>query len=306
MPNSQPFDPRIFPQELIDYIIDFLHDDKHSLVSFGSASRSCATSCQYHLYNTLECRGCDDEESEEDSSFAYIALFFEMHKHLQTYVKDIRIVSNADDMICACVVSSVLSTLPSLHAFTVDNVRLVSDQCCLQPAPPHLHTGVLTLNLTGTRSSTVPDHILNLLRLFPAMQRVSIQAVRIHAVDDSPNETVITRELAFALPDRRSGLIQLALVGESAGMVAPFVHLFDTWNMLSEMQDLRVVCYDWDDLSPVIRIIEASTKTLNRLALDVSTIIYYEVTTVGNGPGELQPVSSKSARYCCIYLHASF
>lgn len=281
------------PQEMIDYVIDFLHDDKHSLALCGLASRLCVTSCRHHLYNTLGCRSCDAEESGDWPSFAYISLFFKTHKHLQIYVRDIRIVSKTNDRICLCVVSSILSTLPSLHAFTIDNVSLTSCQCCIQPTPPHIHNDVLSLNFRGTYSPTSLNRIINLLRLFPAARKMSIQAVRLYAVGEGGFEAITTRELALSPINHYSGLTQLAMVAVRPGMVSSFVHIFDSWHMLGDMKDLRVMCYNWDDFHPILRIIKRSSKTLNRLILDVSAMIHHEVCIEGNG--ELHSTSCKSS-----------
>jgi hypothetical protein len=43
----------IFPQELCDVIIDYLHDDKLALIACSTVCKNWLPSCRFHLYSTI-------------------------------------------------------------------------------------------------------------------------------------------------------------------------------------------------------------------------------------------------------------
>ncbi|KAI0087184.1 hypothetical protein BDY19DRAFT_956574 [Irpex rosettiformis] len=52
-PKVKDLNPVYLPQELIDYILDFLHDDARSLIVCSLVSRSFASGSRFHLFGTF-------------------------------------------------------------------------------------------------------------------------------------------------------------------------------------------------------------------------------------------------------------
>ncbi len=73
------------PQELVDHIIDHLHDDKHSLTSLSIVSKSWLPPCRLHLFNSI----CIKRKWSEP--FEDFADFVDSTPGVCTYVKNLRL-----------------------------------------------------------------------------------------------------------------------------------------------------------------------------------------------------------------------
>ncbi|KAK7688092.1 hypothetical protein QCA50_008462 [Cerrena zonata] len=80
------------PPEIIDYVIDFLHEDKPDLRSCSLVARAFSASSQLHLFHSLRL----EWNYMLGLGFAYIVPFFHEHLHpsLRSYIRNVHICQN--------------------------------------------------------------------------------------------------------------------------------------------------------------------------------------------------------------------
>ena len=261
----------LFPQELIDYIVDCLYDDKPSLSSCALAARKFVPLCQRYLFGSLTCRG-----EQGRNPLADIITFFGDHSHLSPYVKEICLTSlSQSERVCLCTLRVDLSTLPCLRALTVCESSLTfNNTCCQQPDESFAHPNISSLTLKDISINGTGPSLVHLLQPFPALQHIHIQNVYMitcgHFIHDDA-EAIISRELPHFPMGLSSGLTRLALIATGGWLVAPFAYLLDAFGALGNLQDIRVICHDFNDLYSALRALKASAKSLKRVTFDLDT-----------------------------------
>lgn len=297
-------DARRLPSEMIDYVVDFLHKDKPSLLSCSVVSRSFATSSQLHLFRSLSCAW------EENLGYTYIAPFFWEHPHLKSYVRGIRIIERthptlpSDDFntICLCDITNILSTFPRLRLFGVGDVNLNFNDCCSLPrTQPFSPIDIVYLDLTDlTTHNASSQHILKLLRHFRNIRRLQIVDAWVLDEDEDDDEAVISeidQEFAEFPSNWSPALAQLTISGHpdggSSSMMAPYAHIFNTCNMLRNLEDLSIVCHDRRELASAIAITRGTNKGLVNLTINIA-ILFWDKVNVRNEE-ELLSITGKEA-----------
>lgn len=119
--------------------------------------------------------------------------------------------------------------------------------------------------------------IIGLLGLFSKIQSLHIEDVWIHKIGNKTIEQTIDEGVAKLPSQQGPSLTQLTLMGDDRGMFTPFAYLLTTCNMLRDLEELRIVCWEWSDFESACAIIQSSSNTLARLVLDVAHIIMGEV-----------------------------
>lgn len=115
------------PLEMVDYTIDFLHNDNVSLKSCSLVSRSCRSSAQYHLFRRLVLH------RQDSRSFEAFAAFSSTPSNLLFHVQELILHgghgNNFDQPVDCGLLYHTVQRLPNLRRLLLHNVSLY------QPAP---------------------------------------------------------------------------------------------------------------------------------------------------------------------------
>ncbi|KAI0797546.1 hypothetical protein C8Q75DRAFT_801485 [Abortiporus biennis] len=125
----------MLPQELVDYIVDFLHSDRKSLRRTSLIARKWVHASQYHIFSPVSCSLSQNGKvvHSVDDSVSKFLLFFAKHPHLRRFVKDVLITDHLGGTVglpsltvLARHISAVTSALPSLHTLRLEHIIVTS------------------------------------------------------------------------------------------------------------------------------------------------------------------------------------
>jgi hypothetical protein len=158
------------PQEILDIIIDFLHDDKQSLDACSRVAQAWLHPARFHLFHRLTLR---------PRMFVLAARLFSHSPATAEYVRELRIEepSLLDNLISTEMLLEMLQFFPHVQALHLNKIALM--------APP-LSTGVLRWQhpllhrLRLTLYSQSPPELFYTLALFSAVPVAELR------VDDPP------------------------------------------------------------------------------------------------------------------------
>ncbi|KAM5540157.1 hypothetical protein V8D89_006297 [Ganoderma adspersum] len=105
----------LFPQEITDMIIDFLHDDVESLLACALVSRSWLPASRFHLFGSCTIKGA----TEFQTAFRTIT----MTPDVGSYVRALTIVNQGMRGLTLGTFETLLSGLPDLRSLTIQRVR---------------------------------------------------------------------------------------------------------------------------------------------------------------------------------------
>ncbi|KAK7688087.1 hypothetical protein QCA50_008457 [Cerrena zonata] len=297
------------PAEMMDYIIDFLHEDKPSLSSCSLVARAFVASSQSHLFRRLSCGW------EEGLGHTYIAPFFRKHTHLQVYVKGIHIAGLSERYskppgpsreICMCVIIEILSTFPRLCVFGLDELDIVWRECCSYP-PTTQSFRPIDIECLYLVDVNLPDPIIAVkyLKLFKNIQRLHIIDVYIFHYDYGLSDigTMTNQGSTQLLSNWSPSLAQLAITrdqGREEEMLEPFADLLAARNTLRNIEELDIVCRDSRDFFPAADITRASNKGLKKLRIDVATALFENVSV--DTEEEMLSVAIDPSEWKCLEL----
>lgn len=268
-----------FPVELIEYIIDNLHDEKRSLSSCGLVSQSFVRASQYHLFRSLTCKS-----SGQKWSYTYINVFFEQHPHLGPLVQEIVFLGDPPDsavtegVICICGVSSILHCFPRLSSvtFTRTSLEVCSDQCKLHgrapiPLKELTLTAFVTMNAWGPSGVSDKDtphlRILCFFNLFASIGRLNMHRVNVPLPFLKPTSIELDESQLVCNLQIKNLMIVAGFGGDYDRRVAP---LLNAAGVFRNIEKLDHKCSASSDLQDVFAIATTSVNTLKRLSLHVA------------------------------------
>ncbi|RPD53069.1 hypothetical protein L226DRAFT_347986 [Lentinus tigrinus ALCF2SS1-7] len=168
MPLSKPH----FPAELVDVVIDFLHDDPRTLKTCALVSRSWLISSRYHLFHTytisdrLKAQNC--------------VIFFKITPDVAPYVRRLEVKRGFDHFIEFSELVNVLHSLPSIRSLAISEISIGKPQPRQnthepEPLPGPTFGALEELTVTTCNITTHEFSLLfRLLGLFTEIRRVEL------------------------------------------------------------------------------------------------------------------------------------
>ena len=124
-------DSQIFPQELVDYVIDFCHDDIAALQAFARVSQPCLPSARRHIFDTITIKPGQDGPSSLDGLASLMKLDSTVCLSVRHLYFDGASQDSSQPGILGEVALSII--LDAIHLFTnlrilsIENVVLIDD-----------------------------------------------------------------------------------------------------------------------------------------------------------------------------------
>ncbi|KAK7688097.1 hypothetical protein QCA50_008467 [Cerrena zonata] len=270
--NSQTTVPVALPVELLDYIIDFLHDDKQSLSSCALTSRTFVLSSQLHLFHSLSCR------PNRYPGYAYVYDFFSEHSHLGRYVKKIYFLcapsfnGGIHGLLCPCLLARIFHALPHLSVVSFDGQEIECQAPCCLANDLHLPPVQLSqLDIIHISSPGI-QHIIKFLNLFSRVDYLSLQSTFIpDSIQFSTRDDVRLELDKFPIAS--------SLRVKSAVLGCPQAMMYNLLIALESLEGLEGLQYTWStwttpDLNALL---ETAADTLKELVLDLMPLAIYKV-----------------------------
>ena len=156
------------PQEILDQVIDFLHDDKKALAGCSLVAHAWLHPARSHLFHRLRL---------QPQSFARAAQLLAQKPCIAGYVRELKIEepSLLVNVIAASTLLEMLQYFPNLHTMHLDKIALTAPTGILRWR--HSHLGKLRLTL----KSCDPLELFNTLALFSAVYVAELR------IDDPPS-----------------------------------------------------------------------------------------------------------------------
>ncbi|KAI0078321.1 hypothetical protein K474DRAFT_938553 [Panus rudis PR-1116 ss-1] len=184
------------PQEVIDYIIDFLHDDKASLLQCSLVHRTWLDASYHHIFKELDIV-VPSAESEDAHKITKFAEFLQAEPRMAASVRSLELVShdcmhpipsyqNADDggrsILDIADISVILRCLPRIQSLTLCGlVIMVGNRPFDSQFKKELKQLQLLDVVTQKNAPLTPPHsssIVNLLSLFSRVEELVIGVLR--------------------------------------------------------------------------------------------------------------------------------
>ncbi|KAL4246035.1 hypothetical protein ABKN59_003320 [Abortiporus biennis] len=112
-------------QEIIDYIIDFLHCDRETLLRTSIVAKRWTHASQYHIFTRIIRDLGKDDNTTSDMSITQFLEFFESHPHIRPFVK-VAVICGTKQPFTPQYISRITSGLPFLHSIHLIRVVLNS------------------------------------------------------------------------------------------------------------------------------------------------------------------------------------
>jgi hypothetical protein len=154
------------PQELLDYIIDFLHDDYSALTCCSSVSRQWHTSTRYHLFSSIKLCG--------RQKFADFIGYVRTPQLAFPSLRELQLIGqypNLRQLVDIKALSAILGALPHLTHLSLAHLHLTNDIGISEPIipsalPPRFKLEYFSLRYAGGVPHHSAEHFLKILALF--------------------------------------------------------------------------------------------------------------------------------------------
>ena len=222
-----------FPPELVDYTVDFLHDDRLSLRACASVSHSFLRSARYHLFCRLRIR--DEPEVHGGRGYINFLLFLKRTPEVHSCIRKLRFVQSRQDehapppQICPHVLGDILSFLPHLCDLSLGKgiyLACYSPEPSWTDRPDLLKFRLQNLSLASMRITTAKQ-LLELLRLFSHVNCLTISDVYIL---DTLQQTRTTRTTTGSLCKQAQSVLNSWL--EVGSLVLDIAHAYSSFEAL--------------------------------------------------------------------------
>lgn len=163
------------PQELTDYIVDFLHDDEATLYSCALVCRAWLPTAQLHLFDDVVVRGVQQLTR-------FLAIVSTV-PHFATFTRTLRLSSQPPDnkpqnnyaraILCNQSLKHILENVPRLEVLHIDLINFTYLSSPPPDKPSKFTLRVLSLWRCHPRDSKFEDY-LGILNLFSAIGHLKI------------------------------------------------------------------------------------------------------------------------------------
>ena len=249
------------PPELVDVIIDFLHDEPRALKNCALVSRSWLLSSRYHLFHTytitdrLKAQNC--------------IIFFKITPDVAAQIRNLEVKRGFDHFIEFTELVDIMHALPSLRSLAISEISLGKPeprQNTLVPEPIPANPAFETLERLIVNTCNITTYefglLFRLLGLFSEIRRVELRQRSIARM--SPNNATF---LAVA-PPYHTSIVHLLVHNIPIHVVANLVRRTRTADMLQtlEFDDDKL---EWPDAEEVGAIFAdvGPRKNLRRVVL---------------------------------------
>lgn len=266
--------PISLPQELIDTIVDFLHNDTPTLIACSLVASNWLPSTRFHLFGTVCVRGVH----EKNGLNVFLKFFRKASPVLSFAIRHLSIASfqarhgsASSPRVSAQVIAFFLRHLPSLKSLKLHNVDLEAEysesrvRSNMWPARP-FELERLDIEDVHVRSVKLPaQHLFEILGLFSRIDTLRIGHVHVYANTVAPTLVMAEQDVIPCLSDT------LAVRSLSLQML-PSMDL-----CLQRLRDRLVlqapfslsVSHIWPQLNPMIRsLIVTARGSLSHLSMD--------------------------------------
>lgn len=243
--------PEFIP-EIVDMIIDHLHDDKASLLTCSTVCRTWLPACRFHLFHTVTLNDILNK-----------SLFGNFCSHLHNYtqigpcVRELQVVGISGSPRCISLLDlgSLLAKLPNLHTLKLYSVMWntsnnLSTECFTSQA-------LRTLHISNTKLPSGVQAVLHIIELFPALEKFYMDYVYLPGqlsevygtLSDLPDSD---------LPDRRLRTVSM----HASHLARPFLNYLqvtsssrtlNTLSISSPPSDIEVLGCFLHDVGPQLR-----------------------------------------------------
>ncbi|EMD35552.1 hypothetical protein CERSUDRAFT_96665 [Gelatoporia subvermispora B] len=234
----------ILAPELMDMIIDFLHDDPVALKNCSLTCTSWVPTCRLHLFDTIQL------QEKRLKSFHTILQF---SPHIGPYVKFLHVeLSEPEDPELFTFIVPHLTSLEDLDIYAVENSLVPWDSLAT------LAMTVVRLHVEAREAFEGPWDLVRLIRLFPKIKRFSVY---------DRGEPEITIESVYALAGALNGCRDLNILDlQFCHLAVVFtgilrIHNFDALDTLL----FQSCCTDEWDAFP--NLLTAKAKTWKNVTL---------------------------------------
>ncbi|KAH8088993.1 hypothetical protein BXZ70DRAFT_1042373 [Cristinia sonorae] len=277
------------PQELVDIVIDNLHDDKHALKTCSLVAPHWLHSSRLHLWHDL-----DVAVSEQPRSFHAFDEFLKTAPVIGSYVRNVRFQHGRtvvlepfafftagprpQSRIAADHLASILAKLPRLKSLLLDTVSIGgSDTHRLQTSlrPYQLHSVTLT-NVRIEQSDYAGKYLFDIFTLFSRVKHLRLRNLSTSFFPD-PFRPFRLDAIGPSVDPHRLHVESLALdMSITTREYADVIHRSLDCNQLSS---LSATCMQIDELPLVGRIIHDAAATLTHFEFNLRNSIVDDMPT---------------------------
>ncbi|KAK7688144.1 hypothetical protein QCA50_008514 [Cerrena zonata] len=289
-----PTTQRRFPNEIIDWIIDYLWGENPTLAVCSRVAKSWLPRCRVNLFECLVwARRCKDGTSH---SFDDLVEYLKIYPHLRPYIKSLALVHHRKrdaplceveqrPWLCEVTLRSLLSVLPKLIEIQIVGVRLgdgnadpCHDICSHSPSTSEskrFKLDSLVLNHFGNPGGEF-GRIYNFLELFESVERLCIFTLYWNSKDMGEDVFApITLSRYSPLPSLRTPSFKVCTRQNLLHLLG---HILP---VINSIEGLGFTCYKSEDAFLASEQVHRIGSNLQALDLNLSMPIYYEVDDDG-------------------------
>lgn len=302
--------PTIF-QELIDLVIDHLHDDKSSLASCSLVAKSWLPCSHFHLFSSLRVAEGGKQASHDrlvDDFSAFIRfLQYDASPRVRSTIRHLILMNDIQPksswrypLLTAERMNYIVSQLPFLYSLELHQLIFVGSEGTLLPSGLATHVKRLSVKYIGL-SVRVESTLWDLLKSFPGLTHVEISSI--DGLKKRPQQEL---DVPILRP------VHLVL-GPGSGMQGSLMSSIHPFIDASRLESLNLVGGVLGELEIALRsAISQARCTLLHFALDVSKckhvaffIVSIELTSPsGWYPSYVRPSWCEIGLSSCLRLQA--
>lgn len=243
----------LLPQEVLELVIDFLHDDRASLQAFCLTSWAFVPSCRKYLHDTVVVRSMERSHHALRQFHAFAITC----PHLLEYIKSFSFVN---EWYLHSDLSQVLHLLPALREFKLD-YRCTSNPELISALTPTISSNQLThLHLGHIRE--FPVSLLGFCRVLRSLSLLSV-----HMVGFAEEMTrVLDPQQGNPRPQLHS--LHLTLSPYTCLQITAWLLHHNCTFDISQLERFSTIVDDIEEYEPIFRVIESTATSLQYLEFE--------------------------------------
>jgi len=258
----------LLPQELIDIVVDYLHDDSSSLRRCAQAHRTFLPAARYHLFSSLTIVG--RYTGLGDGLWKPSLMVLASRRRIYRLVRQLTITTMPDGSsppsINVNIVSSILALLPNIRALRLKRLQLESPLIPLPQTFPHLDSLILEdLHAHGAHHQEL-FHLICLFRSISLLRTGSL-GLKNNDIPRAPFQFV-----DCAIPQAEIH----ALHGTSRGASLRFI-LYGLMTILKHesgaLRSVDINCDSWETAEAIGGLLQLTGSSITRLSLNTHDIL---------------------------------
>ncbi len=264
--RSEPLD---LPQEVVDYIVDFLHDDIPALLRCSVLSHQWNDAARFHLFSSLELSGRQKLQGFEG--------FIHNPNSIAVHVQRLRIngqYPNLRPIVSPWALAAILTSLPHLTHLSLFHVHHTDHKNAPRLSPPKDRFALQSLELAygGAATHHTPEHFLDVLGIFSEIDTLTLQYLRFESKPSEPDgENQFDTALAQSIP--KSLRVKKLVIDDVASGTEFWLETLRRTATTTKLTTIHILTsFPWDPAS-LGSLLSAVGPKLYSLKLDVSGIL---------------------------------